>query len=72
MNAKRPEMSKLEGHGALAFYCGVAAKETEMICKALPNMVDTTGIEALIVGSIQFCSVKDKLPILPQRLEDVS
>jgi zeaxanthin glucosyltransferase len=55
MNAKRPEMSKLEGHGALAFYCGVAAKETEMICKALPNMVDTTGIEAFIVDPIQFC-----------------
>jgi len=26
MNANRPEMSKLEGNEALAFYCGVAAK----------------------------------------------
>ncbi len=31
MNANRPEMSKLDGAGALAFYCGVAAKETEVV-----------------------------------------
>jgi zeaxanthin glucosyltransferase len=55
MNANRPEMSKLEGQGALAFYCGVAAKETEVIFKSLPRMVETTGIEALIVDPIQFC-----------------
>ena len=56
MNANRPEMSKLEGLGALAFYCGVAAKETEAIFKSLPKMVETTGIEALIIDPIQFCS----------------
>jgi len=55
MNANRPEMSKLEGESALAFYCGVAAKETEVIFKSLPKMVDTTGIEALIIDPIQFC-----------------
>src|SRR6266481_4358495 len=55
MNANRPEMSKLEGVGALAFYCGVAAKETEVIFKSLPKMVETTGIEVLIVDPIQFC-----------------
>jgi zeaxanthin glucosyltransferase len=54
MNANRPEMSKLEGHGAVAFYCGVAAKETEVIFKSLPKMVETTGIEALILDPIQF------------------
>jgi zeaxanthin glucosyltransferase len=54
MNANRPEMSKLEGDGAVAFYCGVAAKETEVIFKSLPKMVDTTGIEALILDPIQF------------------
>jgi zeaxanthin glucosyltransferase len=54
MNANRPEMSKLEGQGALAFYCGVAAKETEVIFKSLPKMVETTGIEALIIDPIQF------------------
>src|SRR6476660_4450986 len=54
MNANRPEMSKLEGDGAVPFYCGVAAKETEMIFKSLPKMVKTTGIEALILDPIQF------------------
>jgi zeaxanthin glucosyltransferase len=55
MNANRPEMSRLEGESALAFYCGVAAKETEVIFKSLPKMVDTTGVEALIIDPIQFC-----------------
>jgi zeaxanthin glucosyltransferase len=54
VNANRPEVSKLEGHGALAFYCGVAARETEVIFKSLPKMVETTGIDALILDPIQF------------------
>jgi zeaxanthin glucosyltransferase len=54
MNENRPEMSKLEGESALAFYCGVAANETKVIFKSLLNMVDTTGIEALIIDPIQF------------------
>ena len=48
MNANRPEMSKLEGNEALAFYCGVAAKETEAIFKSLPRMLKETGVEALV------------------------
>jgi hypothetical protein len=54
MNANRPEVSKLEGESAVAFYCGVAAKETEMIFKSLPKMVEMTGIEVLILDPIQF------------------
>ena len=54
MNANRPEMSKLEGIGALTFYCGVAAKETERIFESLPKIVETTGIEALVLDPIQF------------------
>jgi len=54
LNANRPEMSKLEGETAIAFYAGVAAKRTEMIFKSLPKMVETTGIEALIIDPIQF------------------
>src|ERR1700738_3621272 len=54
INANRPEMSKLEGDSAIAFYFGVAAKETEVIFKSLPKMVETTGIEALILDPIQF------------------
>jgi hypothetical protein len=54
LNANRPEMSKLEGNEALAFYCGVAAKETEAIFKSLPRMLEKTGIEALVLDPIQF------------------
>ena len=35
LNASRREISKLEGDGAIAFYCGLAAKKTEMIFKSL-------------------------------------
>jgi hypothetical protein len=48
LNANRPEISKLEGNEALAFYCGVAAKETEAIFKSLPRMLKKTGVEALV------------------------
>jgi zeaxanthin glucosyltransferase len=54
INANRPEMSKLEGDGAIQFYCGLAAKKTEAIFKSLPKMVKETGIEALIIDPIQF------------------
>ena len=54
MNANRPEISKLEGNEALAFYCGVAAKETEAIFKSLPRMLEKTGFEALVLDPIQF------------------
>ena len=48
VNANRPEISKLEGNEALAFYCGIAAKETEAIFKSLPRMLKETGVEALV------------------------
>ena len=54
MNANRPEMSQLEGKEALAFYCGVAAKETEAIFKSLPRISEKTGVEALVLDPIQF------------------
>ena len=54
LNASRREISKLEGDGAIAFYCDLAAKKTEMIFKSLPKMVETTGIEALLLDPIQF------------------
>jgi MGT family glycosyltransferase len=54
MNANRPEMSQVDGVGALEFYCGVAAKETEVIFKSLPAMVEITGVEALILDPVQF------------------
>ncbi|HYZ71875.1 MAG TPA: glycosyltransferase [Chthoniobacterales bacterium] len=54
MNAGRPEMSKLEGPEAVAFLCGIAAKETEAIFKSLPGMLERTGVEALVLDPIQF------------------
>ena len=54
MNAGRPEMSKLEGNEAVAFYCGIAAKETEAIFKSFPRMLEKTGVEALVLDPIQF------------------
>ncbi|HEX3445584.1 MAG TPA: glycosyltransferase [Chthoniobacterales bacterium] len=54
MNANRPEVSKLEGESAVAFYCGIAAKETEAIFKSLPGMLERTGVEALVLDPIQF------------------
>ena len=68
LNANRPEMSKLEGESAIAFYCGLAAKKTEMIFKSLPKMVETTGIEALILDPIQFfvelAAIKLRIPYI--------
>ena len=54
INANMPEMSKLEGDGAIECYCGLAAKKTEAIFKSLPKMAEETGIEALIIDPIQF------------------
>jgi MGT family glycosyltransferase len=66
MNANRPEMSKLEGNEALAFYCSIAAKETEAIFKSLPRLLDKTGVEALLLDPIQFfvelAAMKSRIP----------
>ena len=35
LNASRREISQLEGDGAIAFYCGLAATKTAMIFKSL-------------------------------------
>ena len=66
MNAVRPEISKVEGYDALAFYCGIAAKETEAILKSLPRMLEKTGVEALVLDPIQFfvelAAMKSRIP----------
>jgi len=66
LNANRPEISKLEGDEALAFYCGVAAQETEAIFKSLPRMLEKTGVEALVLDPIQFfvelAAMKSRIP----------
>jgi MGT family glycosyltransferase len=66
MNAGRPEMSQLEGNEAVAFYCGIAAKETEAIFKSLPRMLEKTGVEALVLDPVQFfvelAAMKARIP----------
>ena len=54
VNATRPEVSKLSGWEALEFYIPVLGKETEKILKSLPQMVKSTGIDALVLDPIQF------------------
>jgi MGT family glycosyltransferase len=54
VNATRPEVSKLSGWEALEFYIPVLAKDTEKILKSLPQMVKSTGIDALVLDPIQF------------------
>jgi MGT family glycosyltransferase len=66
MNAGRPEMAKLEGKEAVAFYCGIAAKETEAIFKSFPRMLEKTGVQALVLDPIQFfvelAAMKARIP----------
>jgi len=56
MNANRPEMSKLEGLGrfSVLLRCGCERNRGDF-SNRLPKMVETTGIEALIIDPIQFC-----------------
>ncbi|MBV8585933.1 MAG: glycosyltransferase family 1 protein [Verrucomicrobia bacterium] len=54
MNANRPEMSKLEGNGALEFYLNVATQETERILESLPKIVAQNNVDALIIDPVQF------------------
>jgi len=58
MNANRPEMSKLEGDGAVAFYCGVAAKETEVIL--------TLNLEGSCILITRKKTIHDELPGLAE------
>jgi MGT family glycosyltransferase len=68
INASRPEISMLEGNEALAFYCSVAAKETEAIFNSLPRLLDKTGVEALLIDPIQFfvelAAMKSRIPYI--------
>ena len=51
---KSREVSKLQGDGALEFSTGVLMAQTELILESLPARVEETGVDALIIDSIQF------------------
>src|SRR5580692_3646682 len=50
----RPEMSRLQGDDALAFGLGLMVQRTETMLKSMPAMIETTGVDALIIDQIQF------------------
>jgi MGT family glycosyltransferase len=50
----RPEVSKLQGEDALAFSLGLVVQRTEAILESMPDMLEATGVDALIIDPIQF------------------
>jgi MGT family glycosyltransferase len=52
--AKRGEVSKMQGNVALEFSMGVIMAQTEMILESLPAMVEESGVDALIIDNVQF------------------
>jgi MGT family glycosyltransferase len=49
-----PEVSKLQGDEAVKFSLRVLMTQTETILKSLPGMVESNGIDALVLDTVQF------------------
>ena len=49
-----PEVSKLQGDEAVKFSLRVIMTQTETILKSLPGMVESNGIDALVLDTVQF------------------
>ncbi len=49
-----PEASKLEGADAVQFSARLLMLQTEAILKSLPKVVEQTGVEALLIDTVQF------------------
>jgi zeaxanthin glucosyltransferase len=54
VDGQRPQVSKLQGEDALKFGLGTVLAQTKTILRTLPAVVQTTGIDALIIDDIQF------------------
>jgi MGT family glycosyltransferase len=54
INENRPEASKKQGEDALQFSVRAVLAQTEAILKSLPAIVETNGIDALIIDTVQF------------------
>jgi MGT family glycosyltransferase len=54
INENRPEASKKQGDDALQFSVRAVLAQTESILKSLPAIVQTNGIDALIIDTVQF------------------
>jgi zeaxanthin glucosyltransferase len=53
-NENRPEVSKLQGEDALAFSLGLVVQRTEAMLASMPDLLEATGVDALIIDPIQF------------------
>ena len=49
-----PEVSKLQGENAVKFSLRMLMAQTETILKSLPGMVESNGIDALVLDTVQF------------------
>jgi zeaxanthin glucosyltransferase len=54
ISENRPELSKLHGDDALGFAIGLVVQRTEAMLKSMPAMLKATGVDALIIDTIQF------------------
>ena len=49
-----PEVSKMQGDDAVEFSLRILAAQTETILKSLPAIVQTNGVDALVIDTVQF------------------
>ena len=49
-----PEISKMQGNEALQFAAHVIASQAESILKSLPDVVNKSGVDALLIDTVQF------------------
>src|ERR1700740_3370886 len=49
-----PEIRKMQGDEALQFAIQVVAGQSESILKSLPNVVRKSGVDALLIDTVQF------------------
>ena len=54
VNENIPEVSKMQGDDAVEFSLRILAAQTETILKSLPAIVQTHGIDALVIDTVQF------------------
>jgi zeaxanthin glucosyltransferase len=53
-NENRPQVSKMQGEDALQFSFRMLMAQTQTILKSLPATVAATGVEALLIDTVQF------------------
>jgi len=54
INEGRPAVSKMQGEDALQFSLRMVLAQTETILKSLPATLRATGVDALVIDTVQF------------------